>query len=339
MTRDVDQLPYAYGSPPLHGVLRRAPEDFQVDEDLGFVPSGEGEHVLVHVRKRGMNTAEVARLLARHAGVPPREVSYAGLKDRHAVTSQWFSVSLPGKTEPEWSQINDANLTVIATARHRRKLRRGALTGKRFTLVVHEFRCELTSLPERLRRVAAECVPNYFGEQRFGRENIARARRMLAGTLRVRDRFERGMYLSALRSQLFNEVLACRCVIDTCSSPVCGDVMMLDGSRSFFVAETVDEVLLRRVAEHDIHPSGPLWGRGELHSRHDVRAMEEYELASYDNDREVLADEGLEMERRPLRLVPQDLQWDLMTEAELQERFALSPGAYATVVMRELLRT
>jgi len=339
MTRDVDQLPYAYGSPPLHGVLRRAPEDFQVDEDLGFVPSGEGEHVLVYVRKRGMNTADVARLLARHAGVPPREVSYAGLKDRHAVTSQWFSVSLPGKTEPDWSQINDANLTVIATARHRRKLRRGALTGNRFTLVVRELRGDLTSLPERLRRVAAEGVPNYFGEQRFGRENIARARRMLAGTLRVRDRFERGMYLSALRSQLFNEVLARRVENDTWSRPLRGDVMMLEGSRSFFVAETVDEVLLRRVADHDIHPSGPLWGRGELHSRHDVRAVEESALAAFDDDCVALAGEGLEMERRPLRLVPHGLQWETMGEAALQVSFALSAGAYATVVMRELLRT
>src|SRR3569832_1730497 len=160
MTRDVDQLPYAYGSPPLHGVLRRAPEEIQVEEDLGLVPSGEGEHELVNVRKRDKNSTDVARLLARHAGVPPREVCYAGLKDRHAVTCQWFSVSLPGKTEPDWSQINDANLTVIATARHRRKLRRGALTGNRFTLVVRELRGDLTSLPERLRRVAAEGVPN-----------------------------------------------------------------------------------------------------------------------------------------------------------------------------------
>src|SRR3569832_2514138 len=121
MTRDVDQLPYAYGSPPLHGVLRRAPEDFQVDEDLGFVPSGEGEHVLVHVRKRGMNTADVARLLARHAGVPPREVSYAGLKDRHAVTRQCFSVSLPGGAGPGGARGGGAGRAGGAAARRPRK--------------------------------------------------------------------------------------------------------------------------------------------------------------------------------------------------------------------------
>lgn len=339
MAQDIDLLPHAYGPPPLRGVLRRTPEDFQVDEELDFAPSGAGEHVLVRVCKRGMNTVDVARLLARHAGVAAREVSYAGLKDRHAVTTQWFSVSMPGKAEPNWSHLDSEQITVIAAERHNRKVRRGTLARNRFTVVMRELRGDFTSLPERLRRIAAEGIPNYFGEQRFGHDNLARARRMLAGTVRVRDRFERGMYLSALRSHLFNAVLARRVQLGVWSRILRGEVLILGGSRSFFIAEEVDEELRRRVAAHDLHPSAPMWGRGELHSRYEAREFEECALVDFSQDCLALARANLQMERRSARLLPSDLQGSFLGEDAFTVSFTLPPGCYATSVLRELLNT
>ena len=339
MSQDSEFLPHAYGPPPLRGVLRRAPEDFQVDEELDFAPSGEGEHVLVRVRKRGMNTADVARLLARHAGVPAREVSYAGLKDRHAVSTQWFSVSLPGKAEPDWSQLDNEQIAVIAAERHCRKLRRGALARNHFIVVMRELRGDLGSLPERLRCIEAKGIPNYFGEQRFGHDNLTRARRMLAGMVRVRGRFERGIYLSALRSQLFNAVLAHRVQLGVWSCILRGDVLMLEGSRSFFIAEEVDEELRRRAAAHDLHPTAPMWGRGKLHSGYEARELEESVLAAFSEDCTALEGENLQMERRPTRLLPSDLEGDFLGEDTFRTSFSLPAGGYATSVLRELLYT
>lgn len=334
----VPELPYAYGAPSLGGVLRARPEDFVVDELLGFEPSGAGDHVLLQVRKRGINTPDAARFIARHAAVPLRDIGYAGLKDRHAVTSQWFSVPLPGKPDPDWTLLNSERLTVSAARRHNRKLRRGALTGNRFNIVVRETRGDAAGLPARIQSVIEGGVPNYFGEQRFGHDNVNRARQMLAGTIQIRDRFERGIYLSALRSHLFNTVLARRVIDGTWCRAVAGDVMMLEGTRSFFVAETIDEVVLRRLAEHDIHPSGPLWGRGDLPSRAEARRIEEESLASLSEDREALAHGGLEMERRALRLVPRAVEWQ-QNDNMLQLGFDLPAGCYATAVLRELVMT
>lgn len=332
-----ESLPYAYGAPPVCGVIRSAPEDFQVDEELGFVPSGEGEHVLVQIRKRGMNTPDVARLLARHAKVAAREVSYGGLKDKHAVTSQWFSITLPGKVEVDWMSLNDERLTVLAAQRHQRKLRRGALLGNRFRIVVRHLHGDIQAIPERVRCVKAEGVPNYFGEQRFGRDNVERARRMLAGTLRVKDRFEQGIYLSALRSQLFNAVLARRVSDDTWWRVLPGEAIILNGSRSFFVADTIDETLTRRLQEQDIHPSGPLCGSGELGCRGEALRLEEETLLPYASDGVALARHGLNMERRALRLISNDLH--VVSDGnDLSCEFRLPAGAYATVVLREIIR-
>ena len=340
MTPDISSfdLPYAYGGPPVSGVIRQDVEDFQVDEQLGFAPANSGDHMLLQVRKRGLNTPDVARLIARRAGVPLRDIGYAGLKDKHAVTSQWFSVPLPGKPDPEWSTLNSEQLKVLAAHRHQRKLRRGALTGNRFSIVVREMRGDVTALGERVARITAQGVPNYFGEQRFGQDNVARARRMLAGELQVRDRFKRGIYLSALRSHLFNAVLARRVAEGTWCTALAGEVMMLAGSRSFFVAETLDETLRRRLAEHDIHPSGPLWGRGESPARGAARGLEDAVLADYTEDCQALLRAGLEMERRVLRLWPRALEWARREDDSLLLTFELPAGCYATVVLRELVQ-
>ena len=333
---------YAAGPPPVAGLLRHRPEDFVVDEVLGFEPDGEGEHVLVRLQKRGANTDWAARQLARLAGVRPAAVGYAGLKDRHAVTSQWFSVQLAGRGEPDWSALAGEGLEVLAAARHRRKLRRGALAGNRFELVLRQLSGETGELEGRLQTVVERGVPNYFGAQRFGRGggNLERAEALFAGRLHERNRTRRGLYLSAARSFLFNQVLSRRVAEGSWDRALTGEVLVLAGSRSFFLAETPDAETERRLAEGDIDPSGPLWGRGELPSRGAARELEEAVVEPFPLFREGLEAAGMDQERRPLRLRPEGLEGGLEDGGRsLRLRFTLPAGAYATTVLRELVAT
>lgn len=136
---EIPSWPYVYGSPSGTGVIRSQPADFMVKEQLGFEPSGTGEHVFLQIEKTGENTDYVARLLARFAKVRQRDVGYAGLKDRHAVTCQWFSVWLPGQAEPNWAELASDNLKILHTIRHARKLKRGALAGNHFQIIIRDW--------------------------------------------------------------------------------------------------------------------------------------------------------------------------------------------------------
>jgi len=340
MSFETIEWAYAAGMPTTTGVMRALPEDFVVEEVLGFEPDGEGEHVLIHIRKRNTNTEWLAKQLARFAGVKPMDVSYAGLKDRHAVTTQWFSIGLAGKPEPDWKSIENDDIQVLHVARHRRKLRRGALKGNRFRLHLTKLSGELTGLEERLQRVARDGVPNYFGDQRFGigYDNLRRADAMFRGEFRERDRHKRGIYLSAARSYLFNEVLSRRVSDGSWNLPLPGEALMLAGSHSFFVADEIDATILARIEENDIHPSGPLWGRGELASRAEARELEMEVLAAHNDWCGALEKEGLEQERRALRLPVQDLSWIIDAERQvLTLSFMLDAGSYATTVLREVV--
>ncbi|HTC29048.1 tRNA pseudouridine(13) synthase TruD [Dyella sp.] len=331
------ELPRAYGTPPIKAELRRAPEDFRVDEILGYDADGEGEHALLWVEKRGANTDWVAKELARFAGVPPLNVGYAGLKDRHAVTRQAFTVQLPGKADPDWSAFPHEDVKVLAATRHKRKLKRGALRGNRFVLVLRDVSGDKARAEEVLHAIATRGVPNYFGEQRFGREggNIAQARAMFAG--RRVDRDKRSILLSAARSHIFNSVLAARVERDVWDKPLEGEIWSLAGSRSWFGPETFDETLAARLAQGDIHPSGPLWGDGEPPTTAEAGDLERNVAATNGNLVEGLAKARMEQERRPLRLRPKDTRWRWLEEETLELAFELPAGAYATVVARELI--
>lgn len=332
----MSDLPTAYGTPPLSARLRVSPEDFVVEEILGYEADGEGEHALLWVEKRGANTDWIARELARYAGIPPLNVGYAGLKDRHAVTRQMFSVGLAGKPEPDWSAFPSTEAKVLSVARHRRKLKRGALRGNRFVLTLREVEGDRAAADAVLEQIARRGVPNYFGEQRFGREggNVAQARAMFAG--RRVDRDKRAFLLSAARSEIFNHVLATRIERGAWDSPLEGDIWSLAGSRSWFGPEPFDDVLADRLARGDIHPSGPLWGDGETPAQGEAGALER-EIAAANLDLAAgVAGARMEQERRPLRLMPKDLQWRWLTDDALELSFELPAGAYATVVVREL---
>ncbi len=339
LSSSLPDWPRALGTPEASAQVRACPEDFRVDELRDGEADGEGEHLLLHIRKRNRNTDEVARALARCAGVRARDVSYCGLKDRVAVTTQWFSVWLPGKPDPDWSPILGEDLELLSQVRTRRKLQRGGLRGNQFTLVLREVQGDRTALEERLAVVAEHGVPNYFGEQRFGREgsNLAAAEAMFGGQ-RVKDRHRRGLYLSAARSLLFNEVLAARVRDASWDRALPGEALQLAGSRSFFVVEDIDDAISARLASGDVLPSGPLWGRGGLPSVAAARALEEAVLALHSDFREGLEKAGLKQERRALRLPVADLRWQWLDDGQdLQLTFSLPAGCYATAVLRELV--
>ncbi len=333
----VDDLPFAHGGPPLAGRLRAVPEDFQVTEILGYEADGDGEHAWLDVEKRGANTAWVARELARFAGVPPRAVGYAGLKDRHAVTRQAFSVQMAGRAEPDWSAFPPAEVRILSASRHRRKLKRGALAGNAFRLGVRAVEGDAARAEAVLAAIAAQGVPNYFGEQRFGRDgaNVERARAMFAG--RRVDRDTRSLLLSAARSRIFNAVLAGRVRQGQWNRAVPGDIWCLEGSRAWFGPEPFDATLQRRLEEGDIHPSGPLWGRGEPPTGDQARALERAVAGEWAALAEGLAAQGLEQARRPLRLLPREMRWHWPDADRLVLEFRLPAGCYATAVLREIV--
>lgn len=330
---------YASGMPMAHGVLRSTVDDFVVDEDLGQVPDGRGDHILLHVRKRDNNTEWLARELATFAGIKPAEVGFAGLKDRHAVTTQWFSLHLPG-TEPDWSRFDCAGVVILDVQRHRRKLRRGELRGNRFHLVVRQLDGDVAGLAARLQRVQAQGVPNYFGEQRFGIDggNLAVAAAMFAGQRRETDRHKRGLYLSTARSLLFNTVLSARVTAGTWQTPLAGEVVQVGETQSLITCDAPSAAIIERIARGELRLTGPLWGRGQSLSTGAVRELERAALAEHAVWCRGLEQAGLQQERRVLCLRPQGLEWTLdEKQRTLSLAFHLPAGAYATTVLREVV--
>ncbi|SHE27359.1 tRNA pseudouridine(13) synthase TruD [Thermomonas hydrothermalis] len=328
----------AHGAPVLQARIRSVAEDFFVEELPAFAASGAGEHLLLTVEKRGMNTPFAAQRIARWAGVPVSAVGFAGMKDRHAVTRQRFSVWLPKRVAPPLEALQSDDLRVLDHVWHSRKLPRGALAGNRFVLVLRGVQGASEAIEARLRAIAAQGVPNAFGRQRFGRDggNVAAALAMFAGQ-RVR-RETRTLLLSAARSALFNQVLAARVAAGSWATALEGEVFMLDGSHSVFGPEPLTPALQSRLAAFDIHPTGPLWGAGDLRSVAAARALELAALADPDamRLRAGLEQAGLRQERRALRLRPVALDWTWLQADTLVLRFVLPPGGYATALLDEL---
>jgi tRNA pseudouridine13 synthase len=338
---DPSSLPYAWGGPAGQARLRVEPEDFQVTEIPVCLPEGQGEHLWLRVRKRDSNTEWVAKQLARWAGVGPAQVSYAGLKDRHAVTEQWFSIQLPGQPDPDPTVLTSNEFHVEEMARHSRKLKRGALKGNRFVLRLHDWRGDRELLEERLQRIASGGVPNYFGDQRFGHDggNLEQARRLFAGELRKCPRHQRGLYLSAARSWLFNKIASLRVADGSWNQALPGDFLQLDGRHAGFVAEADDDELAARLIALDVHPTGPLWGRGRPQTGEPRTDWESEQLAPYRDWCGGLERAGLEQERRALRVRVEDLRWEWQGTTSLCLAFSLGAGSYATMVVRELVDT
>lgn len=332
-------LPRAHGGPAGRGRLRAQPAHFCVSEDLGFAADGTGGHVLLRVRKQDANTQWVARCLARHGDVRERDVGYAGLKDRHAIAEQYFTVPLrPAQDPAAWRTLTGSGFEVLDATLTRRKLRRGAHRGNAFRITVSELEADHPRLTQILERLATQGAPNYFGPQRFGRNgaNLAAAWQWFADGAAPAARNARSFALSAARAELFNAVLAARVAAGTWDTLGVGDVANLANSNSIFAVQAVDASLTRRCHELDIHPTGPLWGRGAPAVQGDVAALEREVIESYAELAAGLAAEGLRHERRALRVPVRDLAWTL-APGELTVAFGLPRGAFATAILCELL--
>lgn len=306
----------AHGAPLFAATIRVRNEDFFVDEELGFEPSGDGAHDFLHVEKTGANTEWVARQLAAHAGVAARDIGYSGLKDRHAVTRQWFSV--PHRDDTRWTELAVDGVSLLQHVRHGKKLRRGSHRRNRFRIVLRGT--SGSDVGERLQHIATDGVPNYFGEQRFGRDagNLDLAEAWAAG--RRLPAAKRSLAISAARSWLFNQGLDARVRAGTWNRLLAGDVVNLDGTGSVFAAEQVDADLQARCAAFDVHPAGVLPGEG-------VDAKDDWSAA--------LVKARVRAAYRSLRLPVHEFSWSLGADA-LTLEFTLRRGGFATAVLREI---
>jgi tRNA pseudouridine13 synthase len=329
----------AHGAPPIRGRIRVSPEDFEVDEVLGFEPDGHGTHVLLRVEKSGANTAWVASQLARAGQIPAAEVGFSGFKDRRALTRQAFTVPVAASDDlSAWRSHAGEGYRVLDAQRHTRKLRRGSHRSNRFRIVVREVSGAVDELPARIEAIGALGVPNYFGAQRFGRAsgNLVRARSWAAGGEAPRERQSRSFALSAARSELFNRVVAERVRLGCWNRLLPGEAIVLDGRRSFFTADAIDAALEARCAEFDVHPSGPLHGRGEIAPCGAARDLERSVLATEPALVSLLEREGLQNERRPTRLRVSSLVWRRAADV-LELEFELGRGGFATTLLGELV--
>lgn len=307
-------FPFAYGALAARGEFRVVPEDFQVDEELGYELSGTGEHVFLQIRKRGDNTAWVAEKIAAFANVNINDVGYCGRKDRHAVTTQWFSVYLPKSSSADvsyWRQLDSESIQVLQVSRHHKKLRRGEHKCNHFAIRLRNIHTQnRESLAEKINNIFAQGVPNYFGEQRFGHDgnNLHAAQAVLVEGKRYKDKQKRGLMLSAARSYLFNLVLAERVRSNTWRQ-------LLDGE--------LDQ------------PSAPLWGRGRSKVSGEAAVFEAAVLDAWSEWRNGLEHAGLIQERRPLVLLPSNPKWHWL-DTDLCLHFTLGIGEFATAVLREV---
>jgi len=326
----------ALGPPAARGAIKAAPADFIVEEQLGFEPDGGSAHVLLRVEKTAANTLAVGRALARHAGVRAADVGFAGLKDRQAVATQWFSVPV-SRIDPGWKGLQGAGFTVLEAHPHSRKLRRGALAGNRFRIRIGQVAGPVEDVQARLAALATRGVPNYFGSQRFGAggSNLARVARWLETGRLSNSRDDRSFTLSAARSLVFNTVLDTRVRGGSWDRLLTGEIVNLDGSRSVFLADGSDQ-LEERLAQGDLHPTGPLPGRGGMAPAAAAAQLEAEALEPFTSLVEALVAAGVDAQRRALRVLPRELEW-AWQDGDLRLSFLLPRGAFATAVLREVV--
>lgn len=332
-------LVWLFGQPLASGVLKASEDDFKVSEELGYELDGEGEHLFVRVEKRGCNTQFVAEQLARFAKIAAKSVSYAGLKDKHAVTEQWFCLHVPGKADIDFSLFELDGCKVLQAVRHRRKLRIGNLQGNHFQLVLRKIDNK-DDVESRLQRIAESGAINYFGSQRFGLNgnNLVQAERWAKGEIQVRERKKRSFYLSSVRSFLFNRIASQRVSQQLEQKALLGDALQLAGRGSWFVASSDElEQLQERVLNHELMITAPLPGGNDLGSQNDALLFEQEQLSDYNHFIHLLQQERLDVTRRAILVRPQQFSWQWQDEQTLTLQFSLPAGSFATSLVRELI--
>ncbi|MGF1467481.1 MAG: tRNA pseudouridine(13) synthase TruD [Sandaracinaceae bacterium] len=338
--QDEEPLPFATSGRALGGEIRARPEDFRVEEVPAYLPSGDGDHLFVLFEKRDLGTEEAVRRLARALDVPTREAGWAGLKDRRAVTRQWASFLFGDPARLEGASIE--GVTVLRAQRHRNKLRTGHLRGNRFTILLRgALATDRAEAQARLADLAVRGVPNAFGPQRFGRHGANRgaARQwLLEGGPAPRKPFQRKLLVSVLQSDLFHRLLRGRMHEGTFASVIEGDLCRREDSGGLFVPEDLAQAR-ERAARFEVSATGPMfgarmrWPEGEARRR-EAEALAAAGLEAADLARFRRFGPGT---RRPYRVQLGEPSVEATSEG-LRLLFSLPPGAYATVVLRELTR-
>lgn len=331
--------PYLHGGPLGSAGFKVQPEDFQVEERLGFEPSGVGEHCLVWIEKRDLDSNTAGARLADAIGLRRRLVSHCGLKDRQAVTRQWFSLHMPGQASPEPAALESQGLRVLRITRNTRKLRRGIHLGNRFIIRLRQPDFDATQAEQRWQQIVQHGVPNLFGQQRFGNEgrNVEKALAMFRGEFTTSDRLLRGILLSAARSHLFNQVVAHRIQHGTWDRALPGEVFGFSDNGTLLLVENQRGDEAQRFAEGKLELTAPMWGLGELHTASEVRALEQAIAEQQPEITAGLEATGLRQERRVMRLRPTHSEFNVLPDGDLQVSFDLPRGCYATSLMRELI--
>lgn len=347
MTDVMTPLAYLYDKPLATGRLKVNPEDFFVSEKLNFTPAQEGEHVLIRIRKIGENTQYIANELAKACGVRSHDVGWAGLKDRHAVTEQWFSVHLAGKPFPDLSEFvadHDGVDAILEMVRHDKKLRPGDLIGNQFKIAIRQFSGD-DNIEQKLIKIRNNGVPNYFGSQRFGLggNNLIAAREWGEKKYRLRDKSKRSFFLSAARSHLFNMVLSARIEQKLCHQPMLGDLLINVGKQcaddvalnDIILVEDNEQGLLQ-LAQNGWQISGPLTGDNALPTSLQAHIFEQNIIQQEPHLLAAIQDNRMRHDRRALLLYPQNMNWQQNQDTLIID-FFLPAGCFATALIREII--
>lgn len=335
-------LPQPHPASISSALFKATPADFCVTEHLGFDLSGEGEHLCLYVEKTGANTAFIAKQLANWAGIPVRDVSFCGLKDRFAVTRQWFSLRIPKKIMPS-HDFSHPEAEILKRQWHSKKLARGIHQSNHFEITLRDIIGRQDDIENQLNHIRDHGIPNYFGAQRFGRDgkNLEKITAIFSGELSKKKvkRNEYSILLSSARAYVFNQILATRVEDNTWNQAIAGDVFNLNGTGSIFTTEQLDDDIIQRISNMDIHPTAPLWGRGSLSSTGEIALLESRITDQNKLLTDGLENAGLKQERRPTRIVADNFSWEWQDNATLSLQFSLGKGCYATAILDSLVTT
>ena len=329
---------FPYGEPSCRGVLKETAEDFQVTEELGFDPDGTGEHLYVYVEKTGLTTTDLIDLISKHTGISTQQISYSGLKDKQAVTRQWLSLHLPGR-DFDLVAPKDAGFRIIDQQRHSKKLRIGTHRYNRFRVVLKELEGWSQKSQDQLAMLEEQGMANYFGTQRFGRnqDNVQQALSQLGR--RKLGRQKRSIFISALRSAFFNRVLSKRIATGVWMEPLPGDCFMLRGSRSYFKSN-IDDEITERFRGLDISSCGSLYGTGNNPLNDQALSVEQSVEADCLHIIEVLGRQKVERQMRAHRVVAEDLEYEYnVQQRSLVLSCRLPAGSYLTSLLDHLVLT
>ncbi|MCW8876427.1 MAG: tRNA pseudouridine(13) synthase TruD [Kangiellaceae bacterium] len=335
-----ERLPTAHNFERINAVIREVDDDFQVREVLSFEPSGQGEHLFLHLEKRGCNTEWLARQLQKAFGIRSKDIGYAGKKDKASLSRQWFSLHLPGKNLSQQeieNQLGINGVKLIEWCRHNKKLRRGAVKRNQFRIRLREVGGNISE--EAISKLTEQGFPNYFGYQRFGLKasNLVKAEKLMVDNLRVKSRDKRGLYLSAARSYIFNLILAQRVSSKTWNKPVEGDCYILNGTNSVF-SESLSSEIKARLKSGDIHIAGWLAGRQKSRTTEQALQVESQVMLNFEDWIDGLAKHRVDSAQRSFRVFPENLAMRLFdnNQDEIELSFDLPSGVFATGLLREL---